>query len=74
MLSGVTMGKSDASPFYVVEVFKVPQTKELIMPNNVNRYYSQIMTGLCGLFTHDAIPKITMNDTGNMSFTWLATT
>ena len=65
MLSGETMGKSGASPLYMVEVFEAPQTKELIMPNNVNGYYSQIMTGLCGLFTHDAICKITTSDTGN---------
>ena len=62
-LSGMTMGKSCASPLYVVEVFKVPQMKELIMPDNVNGYYSQIMTGLCSLFAHDAICKITMSDT-----------
>ena len=59
------MGKSGASPLYVVEVFKVPQTKELIMPDNVNRYYSQIMMGLCCLFAHNAICKITTSDTGN---------
>ena len=64
-LSGTTMGKSSALPLYMVEVFKAPQMKELIMPNNVNGYYSQIMTGLCGLFAHDAICKITMSDTGN---------
>ena len=64
-LSGATMGKSDSSPLYVVEVFKAPQMKELITPDNVNGYYSQIMTGLCGLFAHDAISKITMSDTGN---------
>ena len=45
-LSGVTMGKSGASPLFVVEVFKVPVMKELITPDNVNGYYSQIMTGL----------------------------
>ena len=65
MLSGLTMGKSGASPFFVVEVFRAPQTKELIMPDNVNGYYSQIMTGLCGLFTPNAIFKIAMSDTGN---------
>ena len=65
MLSGATMGKSGASPLFVVEVFKVPVSKELITSNNINGYYSQIMTGLCGLFAHDAICKITMSDTGN---------
>ena len=65
MLSGTTMGKSGASPLFIVEVFKVPITKEIITPNNVNGYYSQIMIGLCSLFTHDAICKITMSDTGN---------
>ena len=65
MLSGATMGKSSASPLYMVEVFKVPQTKELITPDNINGYYSQIMTDLCGLFAHDAIFKITTSDTGN---------
>ena len=65
MLSSATMGNSSASPLYMVEVFKAPQTKELITPDNGNGYYSQIMTGLCGLFTHDAISKITMSDTGN---------
>ena len=64
-LSGTTMGKSSASPLYMVEVFKVPQMKELIMPDNVNGYYSQIKMGLCGLFTHNVISKITMSDTGN---------
>ena len=59
------MGKSGASPLYVVEVFKVPQMKKLITPDNINRYYFQIMMGLCGLFTHDAISKITMSDMGN---------
>ena len=65
MLSGMTMGKSRASPLFMVEVFKVPIMKELIMPDDVNGYYSKIMTGLCGLFTHDAICKITTSDTGN---------
>ena len=65
MLLGVTMGKSGASPLFVVEVFKAPVTKELITPDNVNGYYSQIMMGLCGLFAHDVICKITMSDTGN---------
>ena len=65
MLSCMTMWKSGASPLYVVEVFKVPQMKELITPDNINGYYSQIMTGLCGLFAHDAICKITTSDTGN---------
>ena len=64
-LSGATMGKSRASPLFVMEVFKVPMTKEIITPDNVNRYYSQVMMGLAGLFTHDAICKITMSDTGN---------
>ena len=63
MLSGMTMGKSRASPLFIMEVFKAPVTKELIMPNNINGYYSQIMTGLAGLFTHDAICKITTCDT-----------
>ena len=65
MLSSATMGKSEASPLFMVEVFKVPQTKEILTPNNVNGYYSQIMTGLYGLFAHDAISKITTSDTGN---------
>ena len=65
MLSGATMGKSSASPLYVVEVLKVTQTKELITPDNINRYYSQIRTGLCSLFTHNVICKITTSDTGN---------
>ena len=59
------MGKSGASPLYVLEVFKAPVMKELIMADNKNGYYSQIMTGLCGLFAHDAICKITTSDTGN---------
>ena len=42
-----------------------PVTKEIITPDNVNGYYSQIMTGLAGLFTHDVICKITTSDTGN---------
>ena len=46
MLSGATMGKSGALPLYMVEVFKVPQMKELIMPDKENGYYSQIMTGV----------------------------
>ena len=65
MLSGTTMGKSGASPLFVMKVFKVPVTKELITPDNINRFYSQIMTGLCSLFNHDVICKITMSDTGN---------
>ena len=65
MLSGATMGKSGASPLYMVEVFKVPQTKELITPDYINGFYFQIMTGLCGLFAHDAISKFTTRDTGN---------
>ena len=65
MLSGATMGKSRVSPLFVVEVFKVPVMKEIITPDNVNGYYSQIMMELCGLFAHDAICKITMSDTGN---------
>ena len=65
MLSGVTMGKSGASPLFIMEVFEAPVTKELITPVNVNGYYSQIMTELCGLFAHDAICKITTSDTGN---------
>ena len=65
MLSGVTMGKSGASPLFVMEVFKAPVMKEIIMPDNVNGYYSQIMMGLAGLFAHDAICKITRSDTGN---------
>ena len=64
-LSGATMGKSRASPLFVVEVFQVPVTKELITPDNVNGYYSQIMMGLCNLFAHDTICKITTSDTGN---------
>ena len=64
-LSGATMGKSRASPLFIMEVFTAPVMKEIITPDNVNRYYSQIMTGLAGLFTHDAICKITMSDTGN---------
>ena len=59
------MGKSGASPLFIVEVFKVPVMKEIITPDNVNGYYSQVMTGLCGLFAHDAICKITTSDTGN---------
>ena len=59
------MRKSRTSPLFMVEVFKVAVVKELIMPDNVNRYYSQIMTGLCGLFAHDTIYKITTSDTGN---------
>ena len=65
MLSGVTMGKSGASPLFMVEVFKVPVTKEIITPDNVNGYYSQVTTGLACLFVHDAICKITTSDTGN---------
>ena len=65
MLSGATMGKSRASPLFVVEVFMAPVMKEIIKPNNVNRYYSQIMMGLASLFAHDAICKITTSDTGN---------
>ena len=65
MLSGTTMGKSGDLPLFMVEVFKVPVMKELITPDNVNGYYSQIMTGLCGLFAHNAICKITTSDTGN---------
>ena len=85
MLSGVTMGKSRASPLFIVEVFKVPVMKEIITPDNVKGYYSQVMTGLAGLFAHDAICKITTSDTGNekktlsnvialCAYTWLATT
>ena len=65
MLSGATMGKSGASPLFVVEVFKMPVMKEIIGPDNVNGYYSQIMMGLASLFAHDVICKITMSDTGN---------
>ena len=65
MLSGATMGKSGASPLFIIEVFMVPMTKEIITLDNINGYYSQIMTELAGLFTHDAICKITMSDTGN---------
>ena len=65
MLSGTTMGKSGASPLFIIEVFKVPIMKEIITPDNVNGYYSQVMMGLCGLFTHNAICKITTSDTGN---------
>ena len=36
MLSGAIMGKSGASPLFVVEVFKVPVTKEIITPDNIN--------------------------------------
>ena len=64
-LSGTTMGKSGASPLYMMEVFKVPQMKELITPDNVNGYYSQIMMGLCSLFAQDEISKITTCDMGN---------
>ena len=64
-LSSATMGKSGASPLNIVECFKAPKTKELIARDNVNGYYSQIMTGLYGLFAHDAISKITTSDTGN---------
>ena len=64
-LSDMTMGKSGASPLFVVEVFTAPVTKKLIMPDNVNGYYSQIMMGLAGLFTHDVICKITTSDLGN---------
>ena len=46
MLSSTTMGKSRASPLYVAEVFKAPLMKEIITPDNMNRYYSQIMGGL----------------------------
>ena len=45
MLSGATMGKSGASPLFVVEVFKVPMMKEIITPDNINRYYSQVIVG-----------------------------
>ena len=62
-LSGVE--RSGASPLFVVEVFTAPVTKEIIMPDNVNGYFSKIMTGLAGLFTHDVICKITTSDTGN---------
>ena len=65
MLSSVTMGKSGASPLYVVECFKAPKMKEVITHDNMKGYYSQIMTGLYGLFTHDTISKITTSDTGN---------
>ena len=65
MLSGATTGKSGALPLYMVEVFKVPQTKELITPDNINGFYSQIKTGLCSLSAHDAISKFTTRDTGN---------
>ena len=50
MLSGVTMGKSGASPLFVMEVFKAPMMKEISMPDNVNGYYSQVMTGTCQPF------------------------
>ena len=63
MLSGVTMGKSGASPLFIMEVFKASVMKEIITPDNVNRYYSQIMTGLAGLFAHNAIYNITTSDT-----------
>ena len=63
------MGKSGGSPLSAMEVFKAPVMKEIIMPDNVNRYYSEIMTGLCGLFAHDAICKITTSDTGNDKMT-----
>ena len=65
MLSGATMGKSGASPLFIMEVFKVPVTKEIITPDNINRDYSQVMMGLAGLFAHDVICKITTSDTGN---------
>ena len=64
-LSGVTLGKSGASSLLVMEVFTAPMTKEIFTPNNVNGYYSQVMTGLAGLFTYNAICKITTSDTGN---------
>ena len=64
-LSTASMGKSGTSPLYVVECFKAPKAKEVITCDNVNRYYSQIMTGLYSLFAHDVISKITMSDTGN---------
>ena len=63
-LLGATLGKGGASPLFVMEVFMAPVTKEIIMPDNINGYYSQIMMGLAGLFAHDAICKIT-SDTGN---------
>ena len=69
MLSSSTMGKSGTSPLYMAEVLKVPQMKELVTPNNVNGYYSQIMTGLYSLFAHDMISKITTSDTGNKNKT-----
>ena len=79
------MGKSGASPLFIVEVFKASVTKEIITPDNINGYYSQIMMGLTGLFAHDAICKITTSDTGNekktlsecyclCAYTWSATT
>ena len=49
-LSGTTMGKSGASPLFVIEVFKAPIMKEIIMPDNVNGYYSQVMTGTMQTF------------------------
>ena len=84
-LLGVTMGKNGASPLFVMKVFMVPVTKEIITPDKVNRYYSQIMTGLASLFAHNAIWKITTSDMGRRrrcsanvialcASTWSATT
>ena len=64
-LASASMGKSSALPLFVVECFKTPMMKEVITHDNVNGYYSQVMTGLYGLFTFGAISKITMSDTGN---------
>ena len=60
----MTIEKSGASPLFIMEVFMAPMTKEIITPDNINGYYSQIMTGLASLFAQDVICKITTSDTG----------